>query len=556
MRLRYTRDISMFPAQRYTVLLATSAFVVTLGLMVAVTVHSTNGLFVYPLDDSYIHLALARTLATTGTWGLYPGEFASASSSPGWTILLAVIAKIAGTHLLTPLILNLLFGIMLCVVLEYGLRLVRPQSSPLFRALSLLLILFAAPITNLAFIGMEHVAQTLSMLLLVLFAAQVLILPCDKFPRTRLLFALIAAAFFAGALRYEAVFGILPIVVLLLVRRRFAVAVLVSAAAATIPVVFGLFSYRHSGLWLPFSVMMKASINRPSGGTWMARLWEQTSGGTFRPALLLPLVLLAFRWRPQRGLWSLSQLILLLSAVITALHLAFAPTRWLMRYDAYFMALFLFASLCALPDLGGQQSVRDRFLTLPRNRQILLSLAALLGLAIAPFLGYRVAVGVVRGPMASFDRFQEHIQMAWFVARFFDHDSIVVNDVGAVTFYSHAHFLDAVGLASERPARLLHEGHSMTPQDLAAWAKSEKASIAILQTDWGYIQRLMPPPGWIAVGKWKLARNVVFADRTVGFYATDRESLPKICHALQHFTLPPGVTFLGAPGVCPVNSAP
>ena len=528
---------------------------VALACMVAAIVHSTHGLFVYPLDDSYIHLALARTLATSGTWGLYPGEFASASSSPGWTVLLTAIAKVAGTHLLTPLVLNLLFGITLCFVLDYGLFLVRPQSSPRFRALSLLLIVFAAPITNLAFIGMEHVAQTLSMLLLVLCAAQVLTLSREQPISVGSVLALAAAAFFAGALRYEAVFGVLPVVVLLLVRRRFAVLLIVSAAAAAVPVAFGIFSYRHTGMWLPFSVVMKASVNRPSGGPWIARLWQQTAGGTFRPALLLPLVLLAFHWRPQRGLWSLSQLILLLSAGITALHLAFAPTRWLMRYDAYFMALFLFASLSALPYLGEQQSIRNRILALPRGRQILLAFVALLGLAIAPFLGYRIAVGVVRGPMASFDRFEEHLQMAWFVARFFDGDSVVVNDVGATTFYSHAHFLDAAGLASERPARLLHEGHAMTAYDLAAWARSEGAPIAMLQTDWGYIQRLMPPPGWIAVGQWKLARNIVFGDRTVSFYATDPASLPKLCHALHSFDLPGGDVFVQAPGVCSMTSA-
>lgn len=543
----------MLPVKRYPAVFASSLFVIVLAFMVAATVHSTQGLFVYPLDDSYIHLALARTLATSGTWGLYPGEFASASSSPGWTVLLAAIAKLAGTHLLTPLILNLLLGVILCFVLDYGLRLVRPQSSPLFRTFSLLLILLAAPITNLAFIGMEHVAQTLSMLLLILFAARVLVLPLEQPISPRLQFALGSAAFFAGALRYEAVFGVLPVVVLLLIRRRVVSAVLVSAAAAAIPIAFGIFSYRHSGLWLPFSVMMKASVNRPTGGTWAGRLWEQTAGGTFRPALLLPVILLAFRWRPQRGLWSLSQLILLLSAVITALHLAFAPTRWLMRYDAYFVALFLFASLCAFPYFGEEHTIRFRFLALPRDRQLLLSLAALLGLAIAPFLGYRIAVGVVRGPMASFDRFEEHIQMAWFVARFFDHDAVVVNDVGAATYYSHARFLDAAGLASELPAKLLHEGHAMTANDLAVWASSNKAPIAILQTDWGYIQRLMTPPGWIAVGQWKLARNIVFADRTVGFYATDPTSLARICHDLKTFDLPRGVVFVAAPEVCPAT---
>ena len=45
------------------------------------------GGFEYPLDDVYIHLAMAEGIAQ-GTYGVNPGEAASASSSALWPLLI------------------------------------------------------------------------------------------------------------------------------------------------------------------------------------------------------------------------------------------------------------------------------------------------------------------------------------------------------------------------------------------------------------------------------------------------------------------------------------
>src|ERR687897_880896 len=61
------------------------AAVVALGAWMA---SRNGGTFTYPLDDPYIHLALAENLVHHGSWGVTPGVFESASSSPAWTLLL------------------------------------------------------------------------------------------------------------------------------------------------------------------------------------------------------------------------------------------------------------------------------------------------------------------------------------------------------------------------------------------------------------------------------------------------------------------------------------
>ena len=72
-------------------------------------VHQTGGMFVYSLDDSYIHLAEAHTLAVYHLWGIGPFGFATASSSPIWTVLLATLERVAGLHIATPIVLNVFF---------------------------------------------------------------------------------------------------------------------------------------------------------------------------------------------------------------------------------------------------------------------------------------------------------------------------------------------------------------------------------------------------------------------------------------------------------------
>src|SRR4029453_12096 len=67
------------------------------ALLLWIGIRQTGHAFVYAQDDPYIHLSLARTLADHGVWGLRADQFASASSSPLWTLLLAAMWT-AGAH--------------------------------------------------------------------------------------------------------------------------------------------------------------------------------------------------------------------------------------------------------------------------------------------------------------------------------------------------------------------------------------------------------------------------------------------------------------------------
>jgi hypothetical protein len=80
-------DISLLRAKNgldngSTLAIETAAvMVLILSLCVAMT-RFTNGTFVYPLDDTYIGMAIARNLAMHGVLGITSREFSSSGSSP------------------------------------------------------------------------------------------------------------------------------------------------------------------------------------------------------------------------------------------------------------------------------------------------------------------------------------------------------------------------------------------------------------------------------------------------------------------------------------------
>src|SRR4029079_5892389 len=65
-----------------------------------------NGTFIYPVDDAFIHMELAKNLAFYGNWGINSHEFGAASSSILYTLILALLTKIFSAGMILPLVVN------------------------------------------------------------------------------------------------------------------------------------------------------------------------------------------------------------------------------------------------------------------------------------------------------------------------------------------------------------------------------------------------------------------------------------------------------------------
>lgn len=517
--------------RRQPAMVVSVLFCLVIWGMYSIIVWMTGGMFVYPLDDSYIHLAMARTLLLHHVWGIGVTGFASASSSPGWTVLLATTDALIGRHLVNGIVLNIISAVAMFFVVDYALKIFRPAAMLWFRYFTLLVILFCTPLTSLTMIGMEHVAQTLSVLLFVALGAQVLALEPRLSVSRRMMISLSLIAVFAGAIRYETAFVVIPLCICLVLRRRVGLAVTVAFCSAMAPIAFGFYFYKKSGFWLPFSVMSKALGQPPATIKYFV---DQTHG--FRS--LVPAILLVWLLRFRKlHFWDSSQLLLFFAFCITLLHLALAPTGWLMRYESYLSALCLFSLCVAAAEVRAPQTLIedvDRSSMMRRSAMVLL---ALFVLGIGFDMSRRAIHGIVEPLQASEDRFLEHIQMARFVSGAYDHNTVVVNDIGTIAFYSHAHLLDVIGLGSVEPIHAIHDRHSYTAVDVGSWASSQHASIAILQTQWRRVSDVIPPT-WTKVQTWTIPRNVVFRDYDISFFAVTPKEIPRLCANLQKFTLP------------------
>src|ERR1700749_3014039 len=114
------RFFRLFPSGRYLAVLAAAVFLLlaSIYLIEAPVLRQTHGSLLFPLDNSFVNLTVARNLAFYQVWGLSKYAFQSASSSLLYPIVLAPVFFIAGAHLLVPLVINFLAAVYFLVALQ------------------------------------------------------------------------------------------------------------------------------------------------------------------------------------------------------------------------------------------------------------------------------------------------------------------------------------------------------------------------------------------------------------------------------------------------------
>src|ERR1700685_705590 len=92
---------------RQVLIIAVLSLIIPVAWIEISVLRATHGILAYPLDDTFIHMAVARNLAFEHYWGIAGHVFASTSSSPFYTVLLAAVFRIFGVHVIIPLLINL-----------------------------------------------------------------------------------------------------------------------------------------------------------------------------------------------------------------------------------------------------------------------------------------------------------------------------------------------------------------------------------------------------------------------------------------------------------------
>jgi len=511
--------------------------------MLGASLRANQGHLVYALDDPYIHMALARNLAREGVWGVTRHEYTAASSSPLWTMVLALVDRVAGAHEVVPLVLNLLCGVLVLIVADrwfarYGL-------SPAARAAGLFAILFLTPLPTLAFVGMEHSLQVLLALLFAWQAAERVAQGPAAAPggmRLAVLAALLAAT------RFEGAFAVLAAALLLAARRAWRVAALTALAGAA-PIVLGAaVSIAHGWYALPTSVLLKGNLPAPNsllgiakalGGDALHRLQ-----GTPLMFVLLLGALAVVLWQPaapgertrRRSAFAW------IFALTALLHLQFADLGWLYRYEAYLVALACALAAIALPDVLA--AIRERWPTRPPASVWAAGLLAALLLATPPVLRARHAL--LETVQATHNIYEQQYQAGRFLARFYPGAGVALNDVGATSYLGDFHLTDLAGLATLEVARA-RLGREFDTAAIRRITRARGVTIAIVFDFWFRAAGGMPRE-WIRVGRWIIGGNVASGGDTVSFYGVDGAAAATLERNLRAYSseLPPGVGEQGA----------
>jgi hypothetical protein len=496
----------------------------------------TGGGLVYALDDPYIHMAIAKNVVRHGVWGTTPWAFTSATSSPIWTLLLAATYRLFGINVVSPLVLNLAFAAVFLLAV-YGVLRHFPLSPTAIAAL-LFAEIICVPVVPVVMCGLEHFLQLDAAVLFVWLASR-----GDPARLSGRAFGqLCAAAIAVVAARYEGLFLVAGVVLLLAAGRRPGRAAALLAAAALPVVAYGIWSVGHGWAFLPASLHLKANVSA-HGFSSPANVFRNWTRGLVRvPHLAIMLLggalLIAGRQRERSQDPATRMMLLTLVAIV--LHLSFALAGFFYRYEAYLVALWILSVGCLLaPRTETQPSGGPR---LGRAATVARLLLALTG----PLFVVRGLEALSSSPRACRSIFEQQIQMARFLNAFYAEHRVVANDVGAINFFTDLDNLDLVGLTT-RDAMWAHLRNQFTRQRIGELAAARRMEIAIVYDDW-YQRAGGLPTAWSRRGEWTIRDAVTTARPTVAFYAITPADVDRLDASLQAFAprLPPTVIQAGS----------
>lgn len=515
--------------------IAALVLLVHAGLMYRAALHHTHGVVSYPVDDAFIHLALAKHLAFDGTYGINIGEFAAASSSVGWPYLLSASMKVFGPQVWLPLALNFVIGFFLPFVVDGAARKLGVLSV-WARLLIGIAVVELTPFPTVLILGMEHTPHTVATIALI--AAGAVWLADDRASAKidRAVVRLAVLAFLASLWRYEGAFPTGFIAVLALLRRRTIPAGFVLGAGALPGVAFGLYAKAKGSTFLPVPVVLKgrhiewAKLGDVLGVDLMDRLGVEVA---LLAIVIGSVIVLALLVR-TRGFWSGVPLALALSIGVVLAHLNFASLGWFFRYESYLLATALAfggIGLAALvEDAGGLR-------TLARTDRFALGMGVLGTALVLMPLRVRCIRANNETPIACRNIYEQQFQMGRFLALF--EAPVAVNDLGAVAWLGKEPVIDLVGLANLPVARAKHWklDDMLTRDDVLGFTRATRA--AIVYDDWF---KDAVPARWLRVGRWRIEDGKSPAYPIVSIYATDPEAIPEVIAKLRAFELPEGVT--------------
>jgi hypothetical protein len=492
------------------------------------SLRQTGWQLVYPLDDTYISMAMAKHFAAHAVWGITPFQFTSATSTPLYVFVLAIAYWLTGPTQWWPVVLAFIFGLASLVVADSLL----PKRSAI-RLYGLAAMALLTPLYAMAQTGMEHTLHIFLTLAFVLRASRAIA------GANRLDWMLILITPLLVMTRFEGLFLVGICVLFLLLRRSVVFALLLSIAAATPVLAYGALSVSKGWFFLPNSLLLKGTKFNSnlliSALSVIFHLYYVLHRAPYLIGIMVAIGIMLYATQAA-GRWTQERVALWLALLTIAVHLVFADVGWVFRYEAYLIALAVVAIAAAWP-------------LLPKNSlgRIAHGIVGIVGIVLLSR-----SVTVFREmPNIAASIYSQQYQMARFVSRYYKSGSVAVNDIGAINYMADIHLVDLVGLADAEVLTRKRQ-RTYTTDAIAAETSEKRIQIAIVYDDWFSVHPVSIfggpplPSSWIRVGRWHIRSDGRVGSDTVSFYAACPEQQQYLRHSFGDFaaSLPSQVTLL------------
>ncbi len=489
---------------------------------------------IYPIDDAYGHMAIAKNLARHGVWGFSaPNGFSSGASSLLWPLVLAAAYLLCGVNAVAPVALNAAAAV--GVIFYAGAMLRRVTHSRVANSLVLLAVVVVTPLPLLVMVGMEHCLHALICLVFLDLICQWLARDFAT-PRATMRWLLPVMAFLLTMVRYEGLFLVGIAGFLLCCRREWKFAAVIGGAAAAPVVVFGCFSLSQGWAFLPCSVLLKGnalSSLQPAALLAFARKgYDQMVENPHVLFLVVAMtVSLLVQFQRRATLWNYRTLILFITLATTAAHLQFAQLGWYYRYEGYLLVAGVVAVGITLVDyLPAREYGHWRHPAAWPQLAAWLLAAVLFG---APaWQRTSEALGLVT--QACHNIYEQQYQMARFMRRYYQGQGVAANDIGAIDYLADVRLCDLAGLADMDVMRGKRAG-TYDQQTVRRLLAKYDVRVIVVYDYWAG-EYGGPLPEWgVPIGEWTIPGNIVCAYEKVSFYAPRPELAANLTRALQDF---------------------
>jgi hypothetical protein len=507
---------------RWPLIVGLFSFLLSAGILYYSIVRNNYGHLIYVLDDGYIHMAVAKNLVLHGVWGVDKYGFSSATSSPLWILVLSTCHLLFGLHEITPLLINILSGSLLILFLFIVMRKLNFPS--LWNIAVLLLVVFCTPLPTLSYTGMEHVLHVLATMLFIFQAAKVVM---NDLTSTRQKLYLILLGFFMVSVRYEGMFPVAVICLMLIIKRRWAYALSLGFFSFLPVLIFGIVSMSMGWRFLPNSILLKGKIPQYSLNGLVSLLYKGYWSIVDNPhilALLLAALLILLYILRRGHTWSQGTIMLVMFSATTLMHMLFSRAGWF-RYEAYLVTFgILTIAVAGLPELPAIS-----FDGLKNNLLRYLTASVLVILLLMPLLR-RTVIPWIRTQPASRNVYEQQYQMGLFMKDYCQGKTVAANDIGAINFLGDIRCIDVIGLSNMEIAELTRN-NLLTRTAYSNQLHKNKVEIGVV-----YAKYFPVPPGYITAGEWTIPNNTICSDSVVTFFAKDSMEAKQLMQNLRSFS--------------------